>query len=84
MLTLPSSLSTRFRAGTSGAIGHIDLHSHRRNTDGPQFGEHLLAFLSVAAKHSDGSSGFGQSQRNAAADSTVPAGNDGHLAGQVK
>src|ERR1017187_4030957 len=48
------------------AMGEIDLHSDRRNTDSLQFREHMLVLLVVSSQNCDGSASFGQTKRNAA------------------
>ncbi len=65
----------------SGAIGHIHHHSNRWNTDCFQFGKHSLVLFVVSSKHRDGSPGFGQSERNAAANSAIATSHDSHPAG---
>ena len=62
----------------SGAMGHINLHNKRRNTDCFQFGKHPLVLLVVSSKHCDCSPGFGQSERNAATNSAIPTSHDSH------
>jgi hypothetical protein len=65
----------------SGAIGHINLHRNRWNTDRFQFGKHSLVLFVVSSKHCDGSPGFGQSERNAAPNSAITTSHDSHPTG---
>ncbi len=58
----------------SGAIGHIDPHCNRTNTDCLQFGKDALILFLISSQHRDGSPGFGQPERNGATNSAISTG----------
>jgi hypothetical protein len=72
------------RRGQPGAIGHINLHRNRWNADGFRFVKHPLVLFVVSSKHCNGSSMFGQSERDAATNSAVATSHHSHSNGQVK
>jgi hypothetical protein len=63
------------------AIGHINPHRNRRNSDSLQFGKHSLILFLTSSQHCDGRARFSQSQRNASTNPTVTTGHDGDFAG---
>jgi len=82
MLMPPSLALDPVKRGLQcGTIGHVNPHSKRWNTDCFQFGKHPLVLFLVSSKHCDGSSGCGQSERNAATNSAIPTSHDSYPTG---
>jgi hypothetical protein len=58
------------------ALGKIDFHGQRRNSQRMKFIQHVLVLLFVTRKNGYRRSSFSQTQRDTAADATVAAGYD--------
>jgi hypothetical protein len=68
----------------SVTVGHVDVHGQSVTTERRQFVKDPFVLVIVSAKHGDGRTRFGQSHRDGATDSAVPAGDDSDSTRQVE